>query len=100
MKDGGAENRIWASQFGFKTGRGTADYLLFVRRVIQQNLSKGQDNSLLLLALDWAKAFDSIVSSGHEASLRPFIALLTSFRYSGTYRGYYRCDIYGPLFLR
>ena len=59
LKSAGAERRIWWTQYGFKTGRGTADALLLARRIIEQNL-QGPDRPLLMIALDWAKAFDSI----------------------------------------
>ena len=32
----GAEDRIYASQFGLKTGRGTADAILLARRILEQ----------------------------------------------------------------
>ena len=59
LKDGGAEMRIWHTQYGFKAGCGTADALLLARRLLE-NSSQLKDGQMLMLALDWAKAFDSI----------------------------------------
>ena len=72
MKSAGAEDRIWKSQFGFKSGCGTSNALLFARRVIEQNVAGGKKNPLILLALDWAKAFDSINLGRLIHSLRCF----------------------------
>ena len=51
---------IWPTQFAFRTGRGTADALLVARRVIELSVA-AHDSPALLLALDWAKAFDCIL---------------------------------------
>ena len=59
LKDGQAESRIWATQFGFKSEYGTTDALFAARRIIDQCWTKA-DGSVILLALDWAKAFDSV----------------------------------------
>jgi len=59
LKVAGAEARIWPSQFGFRSGTGTADALFIARRLIDRAIER-KDGRLLLLALDWAKAFDSI----------------------------------------
>ena len=57
--DGGAENRIWHTQFGFRSGRGTADALVAAKRLVESALSE-KDGKLIRLALDWSKAFDSV----------------------------------------
>ena len=59
LKDGGAESRIWPTQFGFRSGRGTSDALCVARRLLEEAWG-AQGGSLLFLALDRAKAFDSI----------------------------------------
>eukprot|EP00959_Pyramimonas_sp_CCMP1952_P244280 5106286-Pyramimonas_sp.AAC.1 len=46
-----------SSQFGFRPGRGTADALMLIRRIIDAAHSSRNDGIVLLL-LDWAKAFD------------------------------------------
>ena len=35
LKAAGAENRIWHTQFGFESERGTSDALLLARRIIE-----------------------------------------------------------------
>ena len=59
LLEGGSEQRMRASQYGFRPKRGTADALMVVRRMID---AAHQDHSegLLLLFLDWAKAFDRV----------------------------------------
>ena len=59
LKAAGAEDRIRATQFGFKSGVGTADAFLAARCMMDAAWSSNE-GSLLLLALDWAKAFDSV----------------------------------------
>eukprot|EP00959_Pyramimonas_sp_CCMP1952_P125062 2614425-Pyramimonas_sp.AAC.1 len=59
LKDAGAEDRIWGAQFGFRSERGTADALFVARRLIEETWSS-RSGKLVLLALDWAKAFDSV----------------------------------------
>ena len=55
----GAESRIWHTQFGFRCQRGTADAIFVARRLVEQTWSK-HEGRLVFLALDCAKAFDSI----------------------------------------
>ena len=59
LKDAGAEDRIWPTQFGFRSKCGTSDALFLARRLIDRTCDS-KDESAVLLALDWAKAFDSI----------------------------------------
>ena len=59
LKDGGAEKRIMETQYGFKSGSGTRDAIFIVRRLLDQCVL-GQNQKLVFLALDWAKAFDSV----------------------------------------
>ena len=63
LKDAGAEDRIWPTQFGFRSGCGCADALFIARRKVE-NAWAQKNGNLLLLALDWAKAFDSISLTG------------------------------------
>ena len=63
LKDAGAEDRIWPTQFGFRSGCGCADALFIARRKVENAWAR-KDGNLLLLALDWAKAFDSISPAG------------------------------------
>ena len=63
LKDAGAEGRIWPTQFGFRSGCGCADALFIARRKVENAWAR-KDGNLLLLALDWAKTFDSISPAG------------------------------------
>ena len=36
LKAGGAEKRLWQTQFGFKSGCGTSDALFIVRRILEE----------------------------------------------------------------
>ena len=65
----GAENRIWNTQFGFESKSETIDALFMARRLIQNTVS-GKDRTCILLALDWAKAFGSILPDGLADALR------------------------------
>jgi len=71
LKEADAEGRVWKTQFGFKSGYGTADALLLARRMIEAAWTFS-DGKLLLLALDWAKAFDSVSPAALCGSLRRF----------------------------
>eukprot|EP00959_Pyramimonas_sp_CCMP1952_P466226 9489631-Pyramimonas_sp.AAC.1 len=71
LREAGAEEKIWKTQFGFRSGRGTADAIFLARRVIEEAwATKG--GSAALLALDWAKAFDSISPEALSVSLKRF----------------------------
>ena len=59
MQAAGAEERLTCTQFGFRRGRGTNDAIFVVRRLIDQALAQ-RSGKVAMLALDWAKAFDSI----------------------------------------
>ena len=71
MKTGGADDRIWGTQFGFRKGRGTADAILLARRLLEQ-ANQRKDGKICMVALDWAKAFDSISPDRLLFSLRRF----------------------------
>lgn len=71
LKDGGAEDRLSKTQYGFRKGYGTEDAIFIARRKIELAWAH-RDGHLLVLALDWAKAFDSIDPEGMLAALRRF----------------------------
>jgi hypothetical protein len=79
----GADARIWPTQYGFRKHRSTEDALRCVGRALELAWSK-KNASLHFLALDWAKAFDSISPDGLLQSLRmfgipdPFIAMVAA----------------------
>ena len=98
LKDGHAEERIWRTQFGFRSNFGTNDALFMVRRMIAKALAS-KDDYLIILALDWAKAFDSIAPEALCLALRRFgignamaaiiadiYILIASSKYSGRVR--------------
>ena len=63
LQNGGAESRVRISQFGFRRGLGTEDAIYVARRLIEHALA-WKNGSVALLALDWARAFDSIDPAG------------------------------------
>ena len=71
LRDAGAEQRVWRTQFDFRRGYGTADALFMARRRIEQAW-ESRDGTAVLLALDWAKAFDCISPSSLAIALERF----------------------------
>ena len=71
LKDVGAEQRISKTQYGFKAGCGTADALLMARRILD-NAAQLAEGRLLLVALDWSRASDSIAPQHLIWALRRF----------------------------
>ena len=59
LKLSGTEDRIWKTQFGFRSKYGTSDALCMIRRLMEST-SESKDGQLIILALDWTKAFNSI----------------------------------------
>ena len=59
LKSTGAEDRIWETQFGFKSKSGTLDALFLTRRLVDE-VWAGKDSQIIFAALDWSKAFDTI----------------------------------------
>ena len=59
LRGTGAEDRIWTTQMGFRSNRGTGDAIFVARRLIEHAWAT-HDRSLLLLSLDWAKAFEAL----------------------------------------
>ena len=62
LTDMGAEERIWNTQFGFRNAYGTNDARCMIRRIMNKALAS-KNEKVIILALDWAKAFDSISPS-------------------------------------
>ena len=71
LRKGRAEDRIWPTQFGFRNGRGTGDALFMARRMIEDAWAV-KDGRSIFLALDWAKAFDSVSPKALARALRRF----------------------------
>ena len=59
LLDAGLDGRLWHSQFGFRTGRSTVDAIYVARRRIELACAQ-RGGQVSLLALDWAKALDSV----------------------------------------
>ena len=55
----GADNRLWRSQFGFRTKRSTEDAIYVVRRRIELAVAQ-RSGQVSIVALDWRKAFDRV----------------------------------------
>ena len=59
IKQGGAEQKIHETQYGIKSKSGTRDAICILRRLLDQ-CALSKNSNLIVLALDWAKAFDSV----------------------------------------
>ena len=62
------ETKLHATQFGFRKGKGTADAIQCIRRMIDKGESTGRKTILLLL--DWEKAFDKVSDRALEMSMK------------------------------
>ena len=71
LVDGGAEQRLTESQYGFRSGYGTQDALFVLRRRIEAARAQ-RDGKLPALALDWKWAFDSVDPAAMIVGLRRF----------------------------
>ena len=71
MKHGGAERRLTSTQFGFRSGCGTADAIFAVRRHIDLALAR-RGGRVGMVALDWRMAFDAINVDALLLGLRIF----------------------------
>ena len=69
LKDANAEDRIWDTQFGFRSNYGANDALHLIRQLMDNTLAT-KDDPLIIVALDWAKAFDKITHEALYLSLR------------------------------
>ena len=71
LLDGGVDEKIRPSQFGFRPKRNCMDALMIVRRLIDA-AQEDNRNGLLMVFLDWAKAFDRITPTSLVHALRRF----------------------------
>ena len=71
LKSAGAEKKLWRTQFGFRSKHGTQAGIFIIRRFLEQ-CHNSKDNAMILLALDWAKAFVSIDPADLIQSLHRF----------------------------
>ena len=71
LQNAGAEKRIWPTQFAFRTKRGSADAIFVARRLLDLTLAD-RSGTLVMLSLDWEKAFDSISPDGLLYALERF----------------------------
>ena len=71
LLEAGLDERLWQSQFGFRPKRATEDAIYTARRRIELALAQ-RNGQLSLLALDWAKAFDSVNVDSMLDALRRF----------------------------
>ena len=71
LQKAGAEERIWPTQFAFRTKRGSADAIFVARRLLDLTLAD-RNGTLVMLSLDWEKAFDSISPDGMLYALERF----------------------------
>ena len=71
MLGGGVDKHIHPAQFGFRPRRGTADALTLTRRMVDA-AHQDRDDGLVLLLLDWAKAFDRVKRQSMMSALKRF----------------------------
>ena len=71
LKAAGAEQRISKSQFGFVSEKGTTGALFLARRMVEAAWAT-ENGKLLLLLLDWSKAFDKVIPAALIHTLRRF----------------------------
>jgi hypothetical protein len=71
LKAVGAEERIWSTQYRFRSKVGTAYALFSARRKIEEAIET-RGGTAVLLALDWAKAFGSVSPDAVAQALRRF----------------------------
>ena len=71
LLEAGAEELLSSQQFGFRKGHSTQDAIFILRRRVE--LAQAQrDGHLFVLALDWAKAFNSLEPVAMLDALRRF----------------------------
>ena len=71
LRDANVDEHIWPTQFGFKHGARVTDTLFMARGFIHKAHAM-KNSKLVLLALGWAKAFDSIMPGPMLAALERF----------------------------
>ena len=59
LQSNGIDSKIWKTQFGFRPKKGTQDVIFILKRIIERYFNY-KNCSTTLLALNWAKVFDSI----------------------------------------
>ena len=67
----GVDSKISGSQYGFRPRRGCSDALMIIRRMIDAACESKRE-CLMLVFLDWAKAFDRIETESLLHALRRF----------------------------
>ena len=82
LRRGGAEQRLWPTQSGLRRQCGTRDATFLARRITEEPWER-QGGKAILLALDRAKAFDSVSPAALNDALRrygvptPFIDMIS-----------------------
>ena len=71
LRKANVDEHIWHTQFGFRQGARVTDALFMARRFIDKAHAT-KNSKLVLLALDWAKAFDSIMPDPMLLALERF----------------------------
>jgi hypothetical protein len=71
LQQGGAEDRLRPTQFGFRPGRSTVQAISIVRRMFDA-AHAAAGPGILALMLDWAKAFDRLLPEAMMKALKRF----------------------------
>eukprot|EP00959_Pyramimonas_sp_CCMP1952_P304441 6371348-Pyramimonas_sp.AAC.1 len=71
FQGGRSRRKVTETQYGFRPGRGTSETLFLARRLVDAALDD-KYGKLLILLLDWRKAFDRIKTDGLLFALRHF----------------------------
>lgn len=71
LRSSSIDYKLLHSQFGFKRGAKVSDAIFVARRFIDKAFAE-KDGRLVLLALDWAKAFDAIMPEPMFTALSRF----------------------------
>ena len=64
------DEELQKTQFGFRKGKGTADAIQCIRRIIDKGESTG--TKTLLVLLDWEKAFDKVKHGAIRSALKRY----------------------------
>ena len=64
------EPYLHPTQYGFRQARGTSQAIHLVRRILEAG--EGSTNKLILILLDWEKAFDKLAPASIPHTLRRF----------------------------
>ena len=71
VQNGGVEERLRDSQYGFRRGRGTSQAMFMAARLIDQANAR-KNGQLTVVLLDWSRAFDKIDSKSMMEALGRF----------------------------